>query len=59
MSFEKEFEVGDVASLRSGGPTLTVEKIDANGKTLHCRWFDYNDRLCVASFPREVLVRKD
>lgn len=32
------FKIGDVVVLRSGGPRMTVEKID--GTTAHCKWFE-------------------
>jgi len=32
-----ELKVGDEVFLKSGGPTMTVERIDEHG--VHCMWF--------------------
>ena len=44
MNEKKEFEVGDVVHLKSGGPPMTVASIDEGIKDLtyllHCGWFD-------------------
>ncbi|WP_363321924.1 DUF2158 domain-containing protein [Phreatobacter sp.] len=32
------FQVGDLVRLRSGGPTMTVERVDEDG-TVQCLWF--------------------
>jgi len=32
------FKIGDVVVLKSGGPRMTVEKVD--GTTVHCKWFE-------------------
>jgi len=32
------FSVGDTVKLKSGGPAMTVEKV--NGDTVACAWFD-------------------
>jgi uncharacterized protein YodC (DUF2158 family) len=33
-----EFKPGDVVQLRSGGPAMTVDEIDADGEVV-CLWF--------------------
>ena len=33
-----EFKVGDSVRLKSGGPTMTVNEIDAN-ENVFCQWF--------------------
>lgn len=35
-----KFSVGDVVVLKSGGPRMTVESIDAESSKAHCVWFD-------------------
>jgi uncharacterized protein YodC (DUF2158 family) len=38
----KEFEIGDVVQLKSGGPRMTVTKAEreaAHGGTITCVWF--------------------
>ena len=32
------FEIGDVVQLKSGGPKLTVAKIESDGR-VYCYWF--------------------
>lgn len=32
-----ELKIGDVVQLKSGGPTMTVDTLDAQGA--HCVWF--------------------
>jgi uncharacterized protein YodC (DUF2158 family) len=38
-----EFKVGDVVELKSGGPRMTVARINHNGR-LACEWFDSNKK---------------
>lgn len=40
---KEKIELGDVVQLKSGGPKMTVEKIDEDGK-LTCVWFDKNEQ---------------
>jgi uncharacterized protein YodC (DUF2158 family) len=49
-----EFQVGDVVSLKSGGPEMTVESIESDGNVL-CTWFDSNKRNKQRAIKREVL----
>ena len=39
MPDEKIIEVGMVVALKSGGPQMTVERVDSNNITT-CMWFD-------------------
>jgi len=39
---EKEFKVGDIVRLKSGGPKMTVTEIDDEEDLFHCRWFADN-----------------
>ena len=34
-----QFKVGDIVMLKSGGPSMTVEEIQADGRVA-CSWFD-------------------
>lgn len=50
----EEFKLGDVVQLKSGGPEMTIYRID--GSDIACTWFvkqepKYN------SFPKEVLEK--
>lgn len=51
------FEVGDVAQLKSGGPQMTVYRVEADD--VACVWFTKNengaDAPAYASFPRAIL----
>lgn len=42
-------EAGDVVMLRSGGPAMTVVKVE--GDTAHCIWFDTHEAVRNAQFP--------
>lgn len=36
----RDFTVGDVVRLKSGGPTMTVSSDDRSKGLLHCIWFN-------------------
>ena len=38
-----EFKVGDVVQLKSGGPRMAVDRVEADG-IVHCSWFDKAER---------------
>lgn len=42
------FKIGDKVHLRSGGPSMMVEKI--KGNAVECIWFDKKDALHTARF---------
>jgi len=44
-----ECEAGDVVMLRSGGPAMTVVKVE--GDIAHCIWFDTHEAVRNAQFP--------
>lgn len=48
----REFKVGVTVRLKSGGPTMTINKIDGN--EISCQWFD-NKEIKGATFIKEVL----
>lgn len=52
MTAESGFEIGSIVVLRSGGPQMTVERID--GTTVSCLWFD-DGKLGSGDFHTEVL----
>ena len=49
---DPKFKVGDVVELKSGGPRMTVERVEEEGTT-HCIWFVSNERKS-GSFPQGV-----
>lgn len=48
-------KVGDVVQLKSGGPKMTVSKIDQDDNTYNCCWFN-GKKVEWADFPLEALV---
>lgn len=50
---ENTFKVGDVVTLRSGGPYMTVGVI--NGCEIGCVWFDRHEARQTAFFTSECL----
>ena len=48
-------KVGDVVQLKSGGPQMTVCKIDEEDNTYSCCWFN-GKKVERADFPLETLV---
>lgn len=38
------FQPGDVVQLKSGGPLMTVSKIDSDGD-VYCTWFNYEGKV--------------
>ncbi len=38
-----EFKIGDVVQLKSGGPRMSVDRIEPGG-IVHCSWFDKTER---------------
>jgi uncharacterized protein YodC (DUF2158 family) len=37
-----EFKAGDIVELKSGGPSMTIQKVEQNSgeMTAWCQWFD-------------------
>jgi len=52
-NWTQDFEIGQIVSLRSGGPQMTI-KVLRRARAL-CIWFDRTDRLCEAEFELEHL----
>ena len=55
---ERDFEVGDIVRLKSGGPDMTVIEL-ASAETCICQWFRKNnpDEVHRDSFLKETLVK--
>ncbi len=52
----KKIEIGDVVRLKSGGPAMTVAKVE--GKEIACVWFDGKTQRADA-FPSVCLELED
>ena len=50
-----KFEVGDVVSLKSGGPDMTVRDVNEDDTAVITIWFDKNYQLCEKAFWVEEL----
>ena len=50
----QEFKTGDMVKLISGGPTMTVKRIDYN--SVECQWFA-GKKLESGYFPPDSLIR--
>lgn len=48
------FHSGDVVTLRSGGPNMTVDHVREDGSIM-CMWFDNNNNLQSASLKTDIL----
>ncbi len=52
---ENEFKVGDIVTLKSTGPTMTVEAVSTDDGNCRCVWF-VNNEARRDSFPMGTLV---
>lgn len=52
-----EIKIGDVVLLKSGGPNMTVEKIQDNDLA-DCLWFDQDKNLQRNTFSLNVLKKR-
>ncbi len=50
-------QVGDTVQLKSGGPFMTVGKVDYTD--IQCLWFDSSDHLAAEWFRKDMLVQRD
>jgi uncharacterized protein YodC (DUF2158 family) len=60
MFFKKEkpkYQVGDIVKLKSGGPSMTVEKTE--GSKIHCVWFSYGSSPSQGIFDIGLLIPSD
>ncbi|HEX8890252.1 MAG TPA: DUF2158 domain-containing protein [Pyrinomonadaceae bacterium] len=53
----ERFEVGDVVQLTSGGPHMTVMRVDEEDDYCYCQWFNDKHVLSDGSFPSKALLR--
>lgn len=51
----QKLKIGDVVKLKSGGPTMTVTKIE--DEYVYCKWFqgEYHDKVDSGNFPPDSL----
>lgn len=58
-----EFEIGNVVTLRSGGPPMTITSEDRSVETVNmsvwCRWFSADNQVNSQKFPIAALVKAD
>ena len=54
----KDFKVGDVVCIISGGPLMTVNSV-GEPETVECIWFDKNDFCAKMEISRAVLEKTD
>jgi len=62
----KKFKKGDTVKLNSGGPIMTVEKVEDNyldgikieGHEIHCVWF-INNEVRDGRFDQDMLSKND
>lgn len=47
------YKIGDVVSLQSGGPKMTVYKVDS--AIAYCVWFNSGYQTCYGEFPQDAL----
>ena len=52
-ALKKNFDIGDVVQLMSGGPVMTVSKVGE--RYVWCSWFDRKDQPQMASFNPKTL----
>ncbi|MGY3323378.1 YodC family protein [Pseudomonas sp. TE3911] len=54
-----DFSVGDVVTLKSGGPAMTVDSLPNDFRTgeplVRCTWFDKNDSVQYENFGPALL----
>lgn len=51
-------EIGDVVTLVSGGPAMTVQSVNAQTGDFGCFWFDTNHGFHEHVFKRALIVKK-
>jgi len=51
------FQKGDIVTLKSGGPTMTIENVQefVTGTVVICTWFDKDNKYCSQQFSPEVI----
>ena len=51
---EKEYQIGDLVQLKSGGPTMTVTSVASSRRDVGCKWFS-GSKLAEGFFPIAAL----
>ncbi len=51
-----ELQIGDVVKLKSGGPWMTVYKIE--GDAISCIWFPNDNDAVSRSFHKDILLKE-
>ena len=59
ITVEFEFEVGDVVSLISGGPDMTISAIDEEKGTVTATWFEVTCAGTWVGDPRTAIFNAD
>ncbi len=54
---KQRLKIGDVGSLKSGGPKMTVVKLGKGG-LVECEWFDTSHAIHAKAFPRAAVAAK-
>lgn len=52
----EQFKIGDVVQLMSGGPIMTVVRVEKDN-CYFCQWFDNKDIVHERTFPANALSR--
>jgi uncharacterized protein YodC (DUF2158 family) len=50
------FNEGDTVQLKSGGPAMTIDKMNKENEYVSCKWFDGSE-LQQASFKQTSLIK--
>lgn len=51
-----EFKEGDIVTLKSGGPKMTVEFTENDSKLVYCTWFDGTEKKEDSFFPDSIKI---
>jgi uncharacterized protein YodC (DUF2158 family) len=54
----EQFKAGDTVRLKSGGPLMTVNRVEPEGRTM-CEWFDDKGTPQFRTFPSTSLAEDD
>jgi len=52
---DKQFELGDVVQVKSGGPQMTVSHVEGDSELIECTWFDKKQEPRFQEFPASTL----
>lgn len=54
---EATLQPGDIVTLKSGGPRMTVERSGEDAHAFRCCWFGDDGKVCKVTFPAEALSK--